>query len=192
MAEEAVSGSAKRVQRSKDLILAETYKMLTESGIGGVSIDKVSLRSGVSKTTIYRHWDSRAALLLEACSKIGTRPEIPDTGKVETDLFILVDNLTKQLKSEKWPAVLPSIIDAAEREPEIADMHSNLHAGLMTPYFAVIEKAQKRGQLSKKHSASEIVSSIVGPFFYRRWFSRESITEEFAHGVARRVAEQYR
>src|SRR3984885_2965997 len=88
----------KRVQRSKDSILATTYKLLSEEGIGGVSIDEVSRRSGVSKTTIYRHWPSRSALLMHACSKIGTRPEIPDTGALKGDLVVLATHLAHQLK----------------------------------------------------------------------------------------------
>src|SRR5271166_5756374 len=88
----------KRVQRSKNAILAVTYKLLSEEGIGGVSIDEVSRRSGVSKTTIYRHWPSRSALLLDACSKIGIRPEIPDTGSLGGDVTALAANLAHQLQ----------------------------------------------------------------------------------------------
>ena len=43
-------------------MLAETYRLLAEGGIGGVSIDEIARRTGVAKTTIYRHWPSRAAL----------------------------------------------------------------------------------------------------------------------------------
>src|SRR5580692_3235385 len=131
----------KRVIRSKELVLKETYKLLSEGGIGGVSIDEVSRRSGVSKTTIYRHWPSRSALLLDACSKIGTRPEIPDTGSLKGDVTALATYLAQQLKSARWAAVLPSIIDAAERDPELAQLLAELHAGQMAPYFAVAERA---------------------------------------------------
>ena len=34
----------KRVIRSKELVLKETYKLLSEGGIGGVSVDEVSRR----------------------------------------------------------------------------------------------------------------------------------------------------
>src|SRR3984957_7653920 len=99
----------KRVQRSKDSILAVTYKLLTEEGIGGVSVDEVSRRSGVSKTTIYRHWPSRSALLMDACSKIGSAPVTPDTGTLKGDITVLATGLAQQLKTERWAAVLPSI-----------------------------------------------------------------------------------
>ena len=137
----------KRVQRSKDSILAVTYKLLSEEGIGGVSIDEVSRRSGVSKTTIYRHWPSRSALLMDACSKIGPAPVIPDTGTLKGDVTALATDLAQQLKSARWAAVLPSIIDAAEREPELAQLLARLHAGQMVPYFAVHSSVNCRTSL---------------------------------------------
>jgi AcrR family transcriptional regulator len=39
-----------RVERSKAAVLAATYELLSEEGLGGVSVDEVSARSGVAKT----------------------------------------------------------------------------------------------------------------------------------------------
>ena len=55
----------------------------------------------------------------------------------------LATGLAQQLKSVRWAAVLPSIIDAAEREPELAQLLAQLHAGRMVPYFAVAARAKK-------------------------------------------------
>src|SRR5207245_6965322 len=67
-----------RVLRSKRAVLAATHQLMTELGLAGVSVDEVSKRSGVAKTTIYRHWASRSALLLDACSSLSARPQAPD------------------------------------------------------------------------------------------------------------------
>ena len=178
----------KRVLRSKETVLGVTYKLLSEGGIGGVSIDEVSRRSGVSKTTIYRHWPSRSALLLDACSKLGSRPKIPDTGSLKGDISVLATYLADQLRTGRWPAVLPSIIDAAERDPELARLHADLHAGLTSPFLAVAERAKKRGELQPGQSPSEIAAAIVAPFFYRRWFSREPIDARFVKSVVSGIA----
>ena len=175
----------KRVQRSKNSILAVTYKLLTEEGIAGVSVDEVSRRSGVSKTTIYRHWPSRSALLMDACSKIGGVPVTPDTGSLKGDVTALATTLAQQLKSARWAAVLPSIIDAAERDSELAKILAHLHAGQMVPYFAVAERAKKRGELAPDTNVSEFADSIVAPFFYRRWFSREPLDDTFVKRLVR-------
>lgn len=177
----------KRVQRSKEAVLAATDGLLSEGGIGGVSMDEVSRRSGVSKTTIYRHWPSRSALLLDACSNLGSRPEIPDTGSLKGDIAALAAFLADQLQSARWAAVLPSIIDASERDPELAQLHAALHEGLMTPFLTICERARKTGDLAPRQKPSEVAAAIVAPFFYRRWFSREPLDDRFVKSVVESI-----
>jgi AcrR family transcriptional regulator len=173
-----------RVQRSKAAVLAQTYELLSAGGIGGVSIDEVSRRSGVSKTTIYRHWPSRAALLVEACSTIGSAPPVPDTGSFGGDLVALTEALAEQLRSARWAAVLPSIVDAAEREPDLAGLHADLHARLMAPFGVVTERARTRGELAADRGPADVTAAVAGPLFSRRWFSREPLDATFVARVA--------
>ena len=115
---------------------------------------------------------------------------IPDTGTLKGDVTTLATGLAQQLKSERWAAVIPSIIDAAEREPELAQLHAQLHASQMVPYFAVAERAKKSGELAPDTNVSEFVASIVAPFFYRRWFTREPLDDAFVNGVVRGLLTQ--
>jgi len=169
----------KRVERSKAAVLAETYRQLTQSGISGVSIDEVSRASGVSKTTIYRHWSSRSALLIDACSRLGGASPPPDTGTLRADLHALMTTLAEQLQSAAWATVYPSIVDAAERDPEIAALQAGLHQAFMAPFHAVIERARERGEVGPAKPAADVVAAVVGPLFYRRWFSKEAIDDRF-------------
>jgi AcrR family transcriptional regulator len=173
----------KRVERSKAAVLAETYRQLKQSGISGVSIDEVSRVSGVSKTTIYRHWPSRSALLIDACSKLGHAHQPPDTGTLRGDVHALVTNLAEQLQTAAWASVYPSIIDAAERDPEIATMQSELHKGFMAPFHTIVERAKGRGEIPAGKPAADLIAVIVGPLFYRRWFSKEAIDDRFTEAT---------
>ncbi|WP_218831560.1 TetR/AcrR family transcriptional regulator [Bordetella genomosp. 9] len=173
----------KRVERSKAAVLSETYRQLTQSGISGVSIDEVSRVSGVSKTTIYRHWPSRAALLIDACSRLGNVPPPPDTGTLRADLHALVTKLVEQLPSAAWATVYPSIVDAAERDPEIAALQAGLHKAFMAPFYAVVERARDRGEVQPEKPAADLVAVVVGPLFYRRWFSKEAFDDRFIEGI---------
>ncbi len=172
-----------RIQRSKDAVLGEAQRLLAESGIGGVSIDEISRRSGVSKTTIYRHWPTRSALLLDACATMGAPMETPDTGSLRGDLTPLAIQLAEHLRTARWAAVLPSIVDAAERDPELAELQTRLQAAMMAPFLAVAERAKKRGELPRGARAAEVVATVVGPLFYRRWFSREPLDSAFIKSI---------
>jgi AcrR family transcriptional regulator len=172
-----------RVQRSKKAVLTATFQLLSETGLTGVSIDAVSRRSGVAKTTIYRHWPSRSALVLDACSRLKPKSEAPDTGNLKDDVTVLALNLASRLRTARWATVLPSMIDAAERDPELADLHSRMHAEMTTAFRSVIERSQQRGELSRHRRSTEVVAMILGPLFYRRWFSREPLDEGFVKRV---------
>ena len=176
-----------RVRRSKEAVLAATFALLSEAGLGGVSVDEVARRSGVAKTTIYRHWPTRSALLMDACSKLSSRPGTPDTGSLKGDLLALAATVAERLSTGRWSSVLPSVIDAAEREPELAQMHARLHADMMSAFRAAIARGQERGELPTAVIDSDLIGAIVGPLFYRRWFSREPLTPAVAKAIVERA-----
>lgn len=175
-----------RVEKSKKAILATTYALLTQSGLSGVSVDEVSRHSGVAKTTIYRHWPSRESLLLDACSQLSSKPPVPDTGKLRADLEALACGAAARLR-QPWATVMPSIIDAAERDKDLAQLQSQIHAQMRGAFVTAIERGQERGELPRSQDARELVASIIGPILYRRFFSREPLDETFAKKVVERA-----
>jgi AcrR family transcriptional regulator len=179
-----------RVRRSRVKVLDAAAELLLERGLAGASVDEITRRSGVAKTTIYRHWPTRGDLLRDACSSIGTPLQVPDTGSFEGDVTALVTSLAHLLRSEKWTSVLPSIIDAAERDPDIAAVYSRLQKGYSAPLLFIVQRAMKRGELPKPTDAATLVAALTGPLFYRRWFSREPLTSAFAKQIVRLVLGQ--
>jgi AcrR family transcriptional regulator len=175
-----------RVEKSKKAVLAATYELLTKSGLSGVSVDEVSRRSGVAKTTIYRHWPSRESLLMDACSQLSSRPTVPDTGAIRSDLEQLACGVAVRLR-QPWATVMPSIIDAAERDKQLADLQSRIHSQMRAAVVTAIERSQERGELPKSQDARELVAAILGPILYRRFFSREPLDEAFAKNVVERA-----
>jgi AcrR family transcriptional regulator len=181
------SRAEEQVRRSKEIVLRVTFQLLMETGLSGVSVDEVSSRSGVAKTTIYRHWPSRAALLLDACSKLGAKFDAPDTGSLAGDMMEVASAILGRLRSNNFSSVVPSIIDAAERDSQFAELYSNIHAETLAPLVAVIEEAKRREELPSNCVPSELVASVLGPLFYRRWFSREPLDERYVEGVVTRA-----
>lgn len=183
MVTRSTRGDDKRVERSKAKLLAETYRQLVKNGIGGVSIDEIARITGISKTTIYRHWPSRSALLIDACSRLGSVPELPDTGSLKGDVRVLLTQLADQLQTANWSSVYPSILDAAERDREVATLQAALHRAFMTPFEEVVQRAKAKGEISRLSFSGDWVAVLVGPFFYCRWFSKQKIDKGFINRV---------
>ena len=176
-----------RIRKSRDRVLTTAFDLLSQSGIGGFSVDEVARRSGVAKTTIYRHWPSREALVLDAASRISAEQAVPDSGSLDDDVTAILLNLGHLLGTARWSSVVPSIVDVAERDPEFADVHGEIQRGHAAPLREVLERAVARDDLPATADVSGMISALVGPLYYRRWFSREAISDDFVETIVRNV-----
>lgn len=178
-----VKSPDQRAVRSKAAILSSTVALLSERGYGGSSVDEISRRSGVAKTTIYRHWPTRTDLLRDACATLGTPLDKPDDADLKIALTAVLKQLGSLLNSAVWASVLPSIIDAAERDPKVAAMYSELQEDYSSVFRDFLAAAVEQGRLPKNTDVSVLTALLVGPLFYRRWFSREAVSEAFAEQI---------
>jgi AcrR family transcriptional regulator len=182
------SGTDPRVVLSRERVLTATLDLLTETGLGGLTFDEVAKRSGVAKTTIYRHWPNRNALIIDACLRMTDgNDEPPDTGSLEGDVKAILTNLAELLVTARWSSILPSIVDAAERDPEIAEVHSRLQLRHAAPLRAVLERAALRGEIRPEVDLSAIAAGLRGPLYFRRWFSRDPIDDSFVDLIVESV-----
>ena len=175
-----------RVLVSRERVLTTTLDLLTESGLGELTIDDIARRSGVAKTTIYRHWANRSALVIDACSRMTDGAQAPpDTGSLEGDLRIILTDIADLLGTARWSSILPSIIDAAEHDPEFAGIHSRIQHGHAAALRVALDRAALSGEIPSTSDRNAMAAALLGPLFYRRWFSREQIDAEFVDLIIR-------
>lgn len=168
-----------RVERTRTAVLSQTYALLVEEGFGGTSVDEISRRSGVAKTTIYRHWPTRSHLLLDACGQLGRPSEFLSSGTFEADIRGYLVALALRLQTENWTRLLPSIIDAGERDSEMAEVQDGLQQMWAAPIRQMVDAALGRGEIAADIDADTIAAVALGPLYYRRWFSRQPIDFAF-------------
>jgi hypothetical protein len=66
-------------------------------------------------------------------------------------------------------------------------MYSKLQEGYSAPLRIVIQRGIQRGELPKTTDIDVVIAALTGPLFYRRWFSREPLTQSFVKQIIRRV-----
>ncbi len=170
-----------RVARSRAAILAATAALLIEEGAGGITIEGIAERSGVAKTTIYRHWKSRSQLIFDGFeSMLGTHPSPPPPGPVRERLTVLLNGLVRGLTISEWAPAVTALIDAGDRDPEIRSLVHDFLARRMAPCREVLQEAIRAGEVDSSLDVDVAVSALVGPVFYRRLVSREPMDAGFA------------
>lgn len=180
-----------RIVRSRATILAAAVALLQDEGYRGFSVEGVSARSGVAKSTIYRHWPERQVLLLDAFRSVKFPPEhaprFAPTADLYADLVREMRGLAAGLTSSDWVEVLPAIIEAAEREPEFLALARVFVEERRAPVRQRVELAVREGDLPGDSDVDLLLSQLGGPLFYRRLIAHQPVDD---HAMIDRLVRQ--
>jgi AcrR family transcriptional regulator len=161
--------------------------VLAESGMPGFTIESVARRAGASKATLYRHWPSASALLVDAMDA-EFRP-LPDvaTGDVRADLITVLTGVAAMFDRTPFPELMAAVIDAAERDPSLAGLQASLTQRRREPLLRVLLDAVQRGALPGDVDAELAVDLLAAPFFYRRFVAHRPIPPDMPRLVVDHV-----
>jgi AcrR family transcriptional regulator len=168
-----------RVVRSREAVLAATVELLTECGLAGVNVEAIAQRSGVAKTTIYRHWPKSSQLVIDAVDALAEPCAEPDTGSLRGDLTAIIRGLANTLTASPMAAVIPSLVDAAERDAEIARLRREWVRQRRSSIRVALEHARRRGEIGDGVDADLVSALGAGALFYRRLVSHEPLSPKF-------------
>jgi AcrR family transcriptional regulator len=122
-------------------ILDAALEVLGEVGYDRLTMDAVAHRAKASKATLYRRWNSKATLVVEALASQKTTPPVPDTGDLRTDLLTAFCGMGG-LTDHDTTVTLGAVITAVSTDPEFASvvLHRVFIFGEQ-PDAALIERA---------------------------------------------------
>lgn len=131
-----------------EAILGATLALFAEEGYAGVSIEGVAARAGVGKATIYRRYENKAQLVVEAV-RVGAcvTDHLPDTGDVRADLTGMLTKLMDLLRGDAGPVLLAFAAERA-RYPALDEEFTRSVIGAKRAHFRyLIRSAIERGDL---------------------------------------------
>lgn len=169
-----------RGERARARVLHAALEVLAESGLPGFTMEAVANRASASKTTLYRRWPSRMALLVDAMDHAFPPLETGTTGDLRSDLLALMAATEALLGSQPFPRLLAAVIDAAERDASLAGLHVELTERRREPVRAILGQAVERGHISPDVDLELVVDLLVGPAFYRRFVAHRPFPERYA------------
>src|SRR5215470_6464023 len=180
-------------------ILDTTLSLLSTQGFDAMSIEEVATRAGVGKTTIYRWWDSKEALALEALQSLYTRHPITDTGNLRRDLIAMIEGFIQVLEDDKshLECLTFKLLGDLKTHPELFQMfYSRIMEPRLQNFSKRIEHAQACGELRQDLDPLMLIGLFAGPFFYRMLLSDqltprsanwpEQVVDAILNGIAGR------
>ncbi|MBA2639183.1 MAG: helix-turn-helix transcriptional regulator, partial [Nocardioidaceae bacterium] len=105
----------------EDEILDATVRVLAELGYDRLTFDQVAAEAHASKATLYRRWDGKAALIVDALSRAKGLPDpaVSDTGSLRGDLLAVFCGPAGL--SERLPmSVLGAVMTALHTDAELS------------------------------------------------------------------------
>ncbi|MCU1503423.1 MAG: putative TetR family transcriptional regulator, partial [Ilumatobacteraceae bacterium] len=104
-------------------MLAAATELLVEAGVRGVTADAVAERSGVAKSTLYRHWSSVPELLLDVMrSNVPPQMPVDPHAGFEAALRWWMDRAIAALSAPDWARSLPALLELRTHSPEMAGL----------------------------------------------------------------------
>jgi AcrR family transcriptional regulator len=163
-----------RVARTRATVLGAAIDLLAERGYSGFSVESIVERTGVAKTTLYRHWPTRDDLLAAAIAKLDGAGPLPDTGSVRQDIQDLLARRVRAARTPQWERCMPALVEAAARHPELAAMIAQLTSQVLAQIETVLGRGIARGELRHDLDPQLAASALIGPIVFRRLLLREA------------------
>jgi len=166
-----------RIERSRELVLRATLELLGEIGYGNLTIEAVAARSGVAKSTIYRHWPGKLALVTEAFTEMKQGGYVPPPpGPVRTRVECFLADLAGSIKHPDWRAAcMPALIDASARDPDVAQLSRQLAEMSLGRLVELLDEARVAGELPDDTDTALLADALTGPILLRALFHRPLI-----------------
>ena len=171
-----------RSEEARRKALAAATDLIAERGVSQLTIEEVASRSGVAKTTIYRHWPERGSLVLDTVRACFGEVPTPDTGSLRGDLDAYFNGMVMNDLSGTIGHLMPSLIEAAGRDSEIELLVDKVSQERQRPILDIVERAQERGELPAELDSRVVVGTIVGPIVFRKLIWRQPLDAAYLQG----------
>lgn len=156
-----------RVARSRASLLEAATDLLVDGGPRAVTVDAVSERSGVAKSTMYRHFPSRTDLLVNVVRHNLPKDDftVPEAG-FEESLRALLHGIATSIADPEWSRILPALLALRATIPELDDLVEADRQEKDARLRVVLERGIAEGLVEPDVDARTMSFLLIGPLVF--------------------------
>ena len=164
------------LEAAQDILLEQGVMALTHGGVAKIT--------GISRSTLYRHWPTAEALRDAAFRQIATPPIIaPKTdGPLRADLFWLLSILMGALNETPWGRVAPQVIAAAATDEDARLVITEFMKDRFAGVEKVFDAAKARGELPSDMDVNPLIEMSVAVPYFRKLVLNDVLDESWLGG----------
>lgn len=166
---------------ARDLILKAASETFVAHGYAGASIDKIAAQAGVSKPTIYSHFEGKEQLFIAIMSSICDNFEVPfldpnaHSEELSAMLIKIADNYTRSILQPGVIATHRLFVAEAERFPALSRRYYEVGPQRAFQTLArFLEARMERGEISQRDPmflAQAFAAMVIVPMRTRCLFA---------------------
>ena len=171
-----------RSEESRQSILRSTLKLLQQDGgFPELSIEAIAADANVGKTTVYRWWPTKAALVADAFfASAEDELQFPNTGSVQRDMSLQMRRVIRIFRSERGK-VVAALVAGGQSDPELLE---GFRERFLWPKrrqaYETLQRGIDRGELPADSDLDLILDSLYGPIYMRFLIRHDKLDEGFA------------
>lgn len=159
-----------RLEATQAHALQAALELLQGEGVRAVTHGSISSATGISRSTLYRHWpkldDLRNAAIARAATGPNSQPRT--NGPLRTDLTWILGHLMTALNDTPWGKIAPQVIAVAATDDQIRDLLRNWIADRSQDVHSVFDAAIARGEINEDAPIPQMIEMAIGVPYFRK------------------------
>jgi AcrR family transcriptional regulator len=160
-------------------------ELLAETGVKGLTIERVSARTGIAKTTLYRRWRSKEDLALAVVLDMArTASAAPTHDDIRQALVSYLDAATTILRTTLMGRVMQGLASDLATDPDMATaFRAEVGTLRHTHLTDLVQRGINQGQLRAGVDVALLQDLLFGPLYYRLLFSGFPLEEDLGQRI---------
>ncbi len=169
---------------TRNLALDAAFKIFHSESVLAVTHASVSLATGISRSTLYRHWPHVEQLRKDAMLRVARPPVIaPKTnGPLKADLNWMLGLLMAALNETPWGKIAPQMIATAATDEDARSAINGFMADRKRDMMSVFEAAEQRGELTPDAPVENLIEMAISVPYHRKLVAGLPLDYEWLDG----------
>ena len=166
----AKTKKASQSEQSRAVILGATMDLISKHGFSGTTVDKIAADAGLSKGSIFWHFNNKETLFLAVIEAIrdglfkallvGQHEGLSTKERIN----LLLDNYAGEIAKDcsRCLDLTVLIIEMVETNPGLAEALRDLFAQLTDMFISFLEEGKQRGEIAQTLDSEATAYAVAG------------------------------